>query len=136
MGRGYTSNEQGPPPLLDGGPSLHETDNGIVLARAEDGDDAAKAQFVTIFDGRGRLRRELLPVDERAVGAVLIFKQILVAVDENLGVNARDAAFFAVVRCHVYIRVDIAHRVFAPDQRFALARQIEDGVVGLNDEPG
>jgi hypothetical protein len=54
---------------------------GSPLTGAEDRHHTAKAQFIPVFDWRGSFRRQLLPIHKGAVGAVLVLKHVLIAID-------------------------------------------------------
>ncbi len=98
--------------------------------------DATQAKLVAIVDGRWRLRGQLLFVHEGEVGAVLIFDHILVALQENLGMQPRDAALLATMSGQVNIGIDVADGILASDQNLALAGKIERLPIRLDDELG
>src|SRR5579883_1486216 len=99
-------------------------------------EDAAQANFVVIVQGRGGFARQLLPIQERKIGAILILQHILAIIVEDARVQAGDAAFFAAVRGEVNIGIDIAHGILAANHDVILPAQIELLVIGLYDQTG
>src|SRR5260221_12293149 len=96
---------------------------------------ATKLDFIVVMQRRRRLRGELLPVEKREIGTVLILQPILAVLDKDARVHARDTALFPTVRGQVHIGEDVAHSILATDQNNIFAAQIELLVVSFDDEP-
>src|SRR5260370_18920000 len=76
---------------------------------------ATKLDFIVVMHRRRRLRGELLPVEKRDIGTVLIFQHILAVLDNDARVHPRATALFPTLRCHDHIGVDPACSILATD---------------------
>ncbi len=110
MGHEYTAR----PSPTAAGEGLGE---GAALGCGEGRLDLAEANLITIFDRRGRLGRQLLPIQIRRVGAVQLLDELLGALRIDLRMHTRDALLLALVRREIYVGIDVAHGVFAAYQK-------------------
>src|SRR5271165_4839225 len=106
----------------------------LLLRGFETEQDATETHFVIIIQWRWCLRRQALTIQEGEIGTIIVFKQVLTILVEDMCMQTRDTTLFATMGGQVNVRIDVADSVLTTNCDIVFTTQVKFLVVRLYDQ--